>query len=91
MRRDGDVDGDDVAVPDGRDRAAARRLGRDVADHEAVRGAGEAPVGQQRDVLAQARAVDGAGDGEHLAHAGAAGRALVADDDDVAGHDLAAA
>src|SRR3954447_20069338 len=29
------------------------------------------------------------GDGQHLAHAGAAGRALVADDDDVAGLDLA--
>ena len=36
-----------------RDRAAARRLGRDVADHEAVRRAGEAPVGDQRDVLAE--------------------------------------
>ena len=47
-----------VAVVDGRDRAAARRLGRDVADHEAVSGAGEAPVGEQRDLLAQARAVD---------------------------------
>ena len=85
-----DVDGDDVAVAHGRDRAAARRLGRDVAGHEAVGGAGEASVGQQRDVLPQARADDGAGHPEHLAHARSAGRALVADDDHVAGRDLAA-
>ena len=34
-------------------------------------------------------AFDGGGDGEHLAHAGAAARAFVADDEDVAGVDLA--
>ena len=66
------------------DRAAVDGLGRDVAGHEAVGGAAEAPVGEQRDVLAQAGAVDRGGDREHLAHAGAAGGALVADDDDVA-------
>ena len=87
MRRRVDVDGDRVAVAHGGDRPAARRLGGDVAGHEAVRGAGEAPVGEQRDVLAEALAVDRRGDREHLAHAGAADRALVADDDDVAGLD----
>ena len=35
------------------DRPAADRLGRDVRGHEAVRGAGEAPVGDQRDALPQ--------------------------------------
>ena len=49
------------------------RLGGDVAGHEAARGAGEAAVGEQRDVLAEARADERRGDGEHLAHAGAAG------------------
>ena len=34
-------------------------------------------------------ALDGGGDGEHLAHAGAAARAFVADDEDVVGVDLA--
>ena len=87
MRRGVDVDRDLVAVVHGGDRAAARGLGRDVAGHEAVRGAGEAPVGEQRDVLAQAGAVERRGDGEHLAHARAADGALVADDDDVAGLD----
>ena len=37
----------------------------------------------QQDVLAEARALDGAGDREHLAHARAALGALVADHDDV--------
>ena len=41
---------DDVAVADRGDGAAARRLRRDVADHEAVGRAGEAAVGDQRDV-----------------------------------------
>ena len=52
-RRLVDVDRDRVAVADGRDRAAVDRLGGDVADHEAVRGAGEAAVGEQRDVVAE--------------------------------------
>ena len=60
-----------------------------MAGHEAVCGAREAPVGQQRDVLAEARAVDRGGDGEHLAHAGPARRPLVADDHDVARLDAA--
>ena len=81
--RFGDVEDDGVAVADGRDRAAARRLGRDVAGHEAVRGAGEAAVGEQRDGVAEALAHERGGDAEHLAHAGPAGGPLVADHDDV--------
>ena len=50
-----------------------------------VRRAREAAVGDERDRVAEARADERAGHGEHLAHAGAARRALVADDDDVAG------
>ena len=67
------------------------RLGRDVAGHEAARGAGEAAVGEQRDGVAEPLPHDRRGDGEHLAHARAAGGALVADHDDVARVDLAGA
>ena len=72
-----------------RDRAAARGFGRDVADHEAVGGAAETAVGDQRDVVAQALADQRGGDRQHLAHAGAAGRAFEADHHDVAGDDPA--
>ena len=59
----------DVAVAHGRERPAARGLGRDVADHQAARGAREAPVGDERDRLAEPGADDGRGDAQHLAHA----------------------
>ena len=75
---------DRVAVADVRDRAAARRLRRDVPDHQAVRRAGEAAVRDQRDLVAEALADERCGDVQHLAHPGPAGRALVADHDDVA-------
>ena len=71
----------------GGDRAADRGLGGDVAGHEAAGGAGEAAVGEQRDLLAQAEADERRGHRQHLAHPGAAARALVADHDDVAGLD----
>ena len=79
----GDVELDRVAVAHRRDRAAVRRLGRDVPGHQAVRRAGEAAVGEQRDRVAQALADERRRDGEHLAHAGAAARPLVADHDHV--------
>ena len=63
---------------------AVRRLRRDVPGHQPVGRAGEAAVGEQRDRVAEALADQRRGDGEHLAHAGAAARALVADHDDVA-------
>src|SRR5439155_50318 len=50
----------------------------------------EAPVGEQRDVLAETLADERRGHAEHLAHARAPAWPLVADDDDVAGADLAA-
>ena len=66
------------------DRPAERRLRPDMADAEAARAAGEAAVGDQRDLLADALAVERRGGRQHLAHAGAAARALVADDEDLA-------
>ena len=84
-----DVDADDVAVLDERDRAACCGLGRNVTDHEAVRGAREAPVGDERDVR-HAAPLERGRDLQHLTHAWAAARALVADDDDVALADAAA-
>ena len=80
-----EVEPDPVAVADERDRAAVGRLGGDVADAQPGGAAGEAAVGEQQHVLAEPGALDRAGDGEHLAHAGPARGALVADDDDVAG------
>ena len=67
-----------------RDRSAERRLRADVADAEAARGAREAPVGDQRHLVAGALPVERRRRGQHLAHAGAALRALVADDEDLA-------
>ena len=74
---------------DERDRAARRRLRRDVADHHAVGAAGEAAVGDQADGFAEPRADQRRGRREHLAHARAALRPLVADHHHVARLDLA--
>src|SRR5262249_45265968 len=71
-------------------RPADERLGRDVTGHETSRRTAEAAVGQERDRLAESRADDRGGDEEHLAHARAAARTLVADHDDVARPDAAA-
>ncbi len=65
--------------------------GRDVADDEAVRAAGEAAVGHERDVVAEPRADDGRRWREHLRHARAALGAFEADDDHVALLDLSSA
>ncbi|QEM44368.1 hypothetical protein FZ046_05850 [Mycolicibacterium grossiae] len=55
-----------------------------MPDAQSGGAAGEPAVGHQEHVLAETRALDGAGDRQHLPHARAALRALVADDDDVA-------
>src|SRR5215469_14813810 len=78
------VEADDVAVLQQADRAAHRRLRPDMADAEAAGGTGEAAVGDERHLVAQALAVDRRRGRQHLAHAGAAARPLVADDDDIA-------
>ena len=82
------VEDDDVAIGDRSDRAAVRGFGRNVADHEAVCGAGKTAVGEQSDGIAEASADESGGDGEHLAHAGAAFGSFVADHDYIAGLDL---
>ena len=75
---------DDVAVLDKTDRSADRGLRPDMADAKPARAAREAPVGDERNLVAGALAVKRRRRRQHLAHAGAALRALVADDDDVA-------
>ena len=83
-----DVDDDHVAVVHARDRTAAAGLGRDVAGHEAARRAAEAAVGDQGDALAEARAMIAAVTAS-ISRMPGPPRALVADDDDVAGLDAA--
>src|SRR5260221_13426403 len=78
------VDRDLVAVAQEGDRSADRRLRPDMTDAEAVRRAGEAAVGDQRHLLADALPVERRGRRQHLAHARPAARALVADHDYVA-------
>ena len=60
----------------------------DVADAQAGGAAGEPAVGHQQHVLAETRALDGAGDRQHLAHAGPALGPLVANDNHIIGFDL---
>ena len=55
-----------------------------MADAEAARRAGEPAVGDERDLVAHALAVESRGGGQHLAHAGTAARPLVADDEHLA-------
>src|SRR6185312_14630212 len=78
------VELDDVAVLQEPDRAADRRFRTDMADTEAARRAGEAAVGDERDLLAHALAVERRRGRQHLAHARTAARTLVADDEHVA-------
>ncbi len=83
------VDDERVTFIDQRERAAAIGFRSDVADDKSVSAAGETPVGDERDILAEAAAHDGARGAEHFAHARAALRAFVADDDDIARDDAA--
>ena len=85
-----DVDFDLVAGAHEADRAAGRGLGRDVSEGDARRAAGEAAVGDERALLAQAQALEVGGRVEHLLHAGSSLRPLVADHHYVAGLHLAA-
>ena len=85
------IDPDAVAVAHQRQRTADEGFRRDIADAHAARRAGEASVGDQRDLLAHPLPVDQRGDAEHLAHAGTADRTLVADDQHLAGGIVAVA
>src|SRR6185312_8700393 len=83
-RAGGGVDLDDVTVLEQADRTADGGLGADMADAEAARRAGEAAVGDQRHLLAHALAVERRRGRQHLAHARAAARSLVTDDENLA-------
>src|SRR5690606_8431681 len=72
------------------DRAAASGFRGDMADIESVGATADASVGDGRDARDEPAPGDGAGRGEHFAHAGSADGALVADDDHVARDDVAA-
>src|SRR4029077_1821175 len=78
------VNRDLIPVFDQTNRAADGGLGRNMSDHEAVTAPGEAPVGDERDVGAEAASHERARRAEHLAHSRPSARPLVADDDDVA-------
>src|SRR5690606_31427749 len=81
----GDVDLDDVTVAHEADRAALRRLGRDMADREAGRAARETAIRDERAILAEPFRLEVAGRIEHLLHARTAARTFVADHDHIAG------
>ena len=61
-----------------------------MSNHEAVAAAREAPIGDQRDLVAQSAPDQSAGRAEHLAHAGAAFGPFIADHDHIAGAHFAA-
>src|SRR5487761_2257299 len=87
----GDVNTNRVAVFDQSDRSAVEGFGGDVTDTETVRPAAESTVGDERGVAAAAHALHSASHGQHLTHARAGLRTLVANDDhgvrlDLVGH-----
>ena len=80
---------DDVAFAYCGNGSADKCFRRDVACGEAAGCAGEAAVGEQRDVRAEfGVGRDGGGDLQHLTHAGTALGAFVTNDKHVAGFDL---
>src|SRR5579884_4002295 len=79
-----DVENDHIAVVQSCDWPAYRRFRRDMADHQAVRGAAETAIGEQGHRLPQPFAHDGPCHAQHLAHAGTAARPLVANDHHIA-------
>jgi hypothetical protein len=83
------VEFDGVIVVYEGDGAAFVCFGGDMADDEAVGAAAEAAVGDEGDAFAEAGADDGRSRLEHFGHAGCSFGADVADDDDIAGPDLA--
>src|SRR5579875_3938685 len=83
-----DVDRDLVAVAHERDRTTDCRLRSNVANHQTVRSPAETTVGDERDVFAEPRTHDCAGDAEHLSHSRSALRPFVANHHDVSGTNL---
>jgi hypothetical protein len=85
-----DVDLDPVAALDQPDQPAFRRFRRQMADRQAGRPAGEAPVGDQGADLSETLRLQVAGWIQHLLHPGPAARPFVAYQHNIAGHYLAA-
>jgi hypothetical protein len=85
----GQVDRDAIAVTNKGQRPTQGRLRRNMADAKTRGGAGEPAIGDERDIRADPGPLDSGGHGDHLRHAGATHRALVADDHDVAAFDPA--
>src|ERR1700730_14488620 len=83
------VESDDVALAQRRDRSSNEGLRRDMTRHQAARTAGEAAVSQQRNFFTDALAHNRGGDTEHLRHPGRALGTFVSNDDDVSRYDLA--
>lgn len=75
------IDNDLVAVADETNGAALLSLGHNMSNQEAVGATGEAAIGDESHVVAEAGAHDGGRGLEHLDHAGGALGALVADND----------
>ena len=88
MERRLDVNDDPVAVAHQPNRSTVESFWRDVADAESVRTPAKATVGDESAVRAASDTLHRARHREHLAHAGAALRALVANDHDRARLDL---
>ena len=78
------IDPNDVAVLEQRDWSTDRSFGTDMADAETPGRAGEAAVGDQRNLAAHALPVKSGGGGQHLTHTGAPARTFVPNDEDVA-------
>ena len=70
---------DAVALPDQGDGAPHGRLRRHMPHHQAIGAPGEAAIGDQGHLLAEALAHDRGGGGKHLAHPGSSHRPLIAD------------
>src|SRR5829696_6229917 len=75
---------DNVTIMEKSDRTTDGRFRPDMADAEAARGAGKTPIGDERHFVAHPLPVKRRRGREHLAHTGAAARALVADDQHLA-------
>ena len=80
----GNINGDRVVLFNEANRSAERRFWCNVRDHESVRCAREATVGDQRDLIAKPLANECGGDGEHLAHPWSANGTFVANHHHVA-------
>jgi hypothetical protein len=79
------VDANPVAITQKSNRAAAGGLRAHMADAHATRRAGESSIRNEGHFFAHALPDKKSGHAEHLAHAGAASRSLIPNDDDVSG------